>query len=102
MMIANMTWYVVFCGRKTGVFSNWNECHAQVDRFSGACHQKFKTKAEAIAAFNNGLQAHFVPVNQKRMLSWKDLVASESNQSAAELILHLGLQASKHWQVACA
>jgi hypothetical protein len=25
-----MTWYVVFRGYKTGVFSNWRECHARV------------------------------------------------------------------------
>lgn len=46
-----MSWYVVHAGRRTGVFSTWDACHAQVDGFRGACYKKYKTREEAVAAF---------------------------------------------------
>ena len=48
-----MTWYVVHHGRQSGVFSSWEECHAQVNGFKGACYKGYKSKHEAVAAYNN-------------------------------------------------
>ncbi|WP_298440337.1 ribonuclease H family protein [uncultured Ferrimonas sp.] len=45
--------YVVWQGRKPGIYSDWNNCKAQVDGFAGARYKSFKTQAEASAAFNN-------------------------------------------------
>ncbi|MDE6313334.1 MAG: ribonuclease H family protein [Lachnospiraceae bacterium] len=39
--------YAVRKGKKTGIFSTWEECKRQVDGFSGAEYKSFKTKAEA-------------------------------------------------------
>ena len=44
-------YYVVWQGRKTGIFGDWNTCKQQIDSFSGAKYKSFKTKAEAEAAF---------------------------------------------------
>ncbi|XP_023564102.1 ribonuclease H1 isoform X1 [Octodon degus] len=41
--------YAVRRGRKTGVFSTWNECKAQVDRFPAARFKKFASEDEAWA-----------------------------------------------------
>ncbi|KAM6150092.1 ribonuclease H1 isoform 1-T1 [Erethizon dorsatum] len=41
--------YAVRRGRRTGVFSTWNECRAQVDRFPAARFKKFATEDEAWA-----------------------------------------------------
>lgn len=39
--------YAVKAGRKTGVFTTWEECEAQVKGFSGAEYKKFDTMKEA-------------------------------------------------------
>lgn len=41
--------YAVRRGRRTGVFSTWNECRTQVDRFPAARFKKFATEDEAWA-----------------------------------------------------
>lgn len=40
-------YYAVKKGRKTGIFTSWDECKAQVDGFSGAVYKSFKTKEQA-------------------------------------------------------
>ena len=46
-------YYVVWKGRKTGIFTTWNECKKQIDHFSDAKYKSFKTKQEAEEAFNS-------------------------------------------------
>jgi viroplasmin and RNaseH domain-containing protein len=48
-----MSWYVVFRGYKTGVFSNRRECHASVNGFKGACYKGYMTEGEARAGYDN-------------------------------------------------
>lgn len=52
--MAKQKFYVVWKGRKTGVFSTWAECEAQVKGFTGARFKSFATKAEAEKAFSEG------------------------------------------------
>jgi len=44
--------YVVWQGRQTGIFTDWNTCKKHVDQFAGAKYKSFKTRAEAEAAFH--------------------------------------------------
>jgi ribonuclease HI len=44
-------YYVVWKGRKTGVFTSWAECEKQVKGFVGAEFKAFESEAEADAAF---------------------------------------------------
>jgi ribonuclease HI len=44
-------YYVVWKGRKTGVFTAWAECEKQVKGFVGAQYKAFDSEAEADAAF---------------------------------------------------
>lgn len=46
--------YVVWKGRKTGIFTQWDETKQQVEHFAGAKYKSFKTEAEAKAAFSQG------------------------------------------------
>jgi ribonuclease HI len=39
--------YVVWKGRKTGIFSTWKECSAQVDGFTGARYKSFPSRLTA-------------------------------------------------------
>jgi len=45
-------YYVVLKGKKTGIFTNWPDCQAQVNGFKGALYKSFKTLTEAEKAFN--------------------------------------------------
>lgn len=44
-------YYVVWKGRKTGVFTSWAECEKQVKAFVGAQFKAFESEADADAAF---------------------------------------------------
>jgi len=44
--------YVVWQGRETGIFTDWDSCKKQVDQFAGAKYKSFKTQQEAEAAFH--------------------------------------------------
>ena len=45
--------YAVRCGRKTGVFTSWDECKAQVSGFSDAVFKSFKNLQDAEDYVNN-------------------------------------------------
>ena len=44
-------WYAVYGGRVPGVYDEWSECQAQVDRFLGSSHKGFKSKSKAEASY---------------------------------------------------
>ena len=44
-------YYVVWKGRKTGVFTTWRDCERQVKGFVGAQFKAFESEAEADAAY---------------------------------------------------
>jgi ribonuclease HI len=45
-------YYVVWKGRKTGIFSSWQECKASVEGFADAKYKSFDTLPEAKYAFS--------------------------------------------------
>eukprot|EP00208_Stichococcus_sp_RCC1054_P004769 CAMPEP_0206138726 /NCGR_PEP_ID=MMETSP1473-20131121/3518_1 /ASSEMBLY_ACC=CAM_ASM_001109 /TAXON_ID=1461547 /ORGANISM="Stichococcus sp, Strain RCC1054" /LENGTH=365 /DNA_ID=CAMNT_0053532233 /DNA_START=30 /DNA_END=1124 /DNA_ORIENTATION=+ len=47
--MAGTKFYAVAQGRKTGVYTSWNDCEAQVTGSSGAIYKSFKTEKEARA-----------------------------------------------------
>jgi ribonuclease HI len=49
--------YVVWTGRKTGVFTDWATTHQHVDKFPGARFKSFPSRAEAEQAFQAGRPA---------------------------------------------
>jgi ribonuclease HI len=48
-----MKYYVVWKGRKPGIYTTWEECKSQVHKYSGAKYKSFPTLDEAIVAFNS-------------------------------------------------
>jgi ribonuclease HI len=46
-----MAFYVVWKGRKPGVYETWDEARVQVEGFPGALYRKFKTLEDALRAF---------------------------------------------------
>lgn len=49
--MARQKYYVVWKGRKTGVFTTWAECEKQVKGFIGAQYKAFERETEADAAY---------------------------------------------------
>jgi len=47
-------YYVVWAGRKPGIYENWESCRKQTDGFRGARFKSFSNLAEAGAAFSQG------------------------------------------------
>jgi len=52
--LSKRKYYVVWNGRKTGVFQTWEQCKAQVDGYPEARYKSFKSKEEAEAAYKAG------------------------------------------------
>jgi ribonuclease HI len=51
-------YYVVWKGRKTGIFTSWAECEKQVKGFVGAEYKAFGTLKEAETAFRSKYEAY--------------------------------------------
>ncbi len=49
--MAKQKFYVVWKGRKTGVFDTWGKCNEQIIKFPGAVYKSFKSKLLAEEAF---------------------------------------------------
>jgi len=50
-------YYVVWAGRRTGIFTDWDMARQQVDKFAGARYKSFPTREEAELAFRAGRPA---------------------------------------------
>jgi viroplasmin and RNaseH domain-containing protein len=56
-----MRYYVVFVGRKPGVYDYWPDCQTQVHGFPGNSYQGYRSRAEAEHHWNlwmHGLEPH--------------------------------------------
>jgi ribonuclease HI len=49
--MGNQKFYVVWKGRKTGIFPSWEECSTQVTGFNGAEYKSFENRSAAEAAY---------------------------------------------------
>ena len=67
-------YYVVWKGRKTGIYSTWEACEAQVKGFVGAQYKAFSTRAEAEKA----LSGRYGQYSGKPASSQKWLLAREA------------------------
>lgn len=51
-------YYVVWEGRSSGVYDNWELAKEQVDNFPGARYKSFDSETEAVLAFREGKAGH--------------------------------------------
>ncbi|EFM10487.1 ribonuclease H-related protein [Paenibacillus curdlanolyticus YK9] len=51
--------YVVWVGRKPGVYATWAECQKQTHKFDGAKFKSFESKAAADAAYKAGWETNW-------------------------------------------
>ena len=71
--MAKLKFYVVWIGKKTGIFARWEDCREQVEGFDGAKYKGFATKELAEAAFHDDHEIHM----KKDLSSPKKIVCSD-------------------------
>lgn len=57
-MVVKPKYYVVWKGRKTGIFSTWEACAAQVQGYNGARYKSFTSRLAAEQAFKGKYAPH--------------------------------------------
>jgi ribonuclease HI len=68
--MAKQKYYVVWKGRRTGIFKSWETCSAQVTGFTDAKFKSFESLAAAESAFRAGyaeVKAKPAPIVQRQM-----------------------------------
>lgn len=58
--MAKQKFYVVWVGRKPGIYKSWDDCKTQISGFPGARYKSYRTLSEAEAAYNHGPEADLV------------------------------------------
>ena len=89
-MKSGAKFYVVWKGRKTGIFSSWDECKDQISGFEGAQYKSYKTFSEAEIAFEKPYLPEFknksepdtIQINTKPI---KDSIAVDAAWSTSTL-----------------
>ena len=77
--------YVVWQGRETGIFTDWNSCKKQVEKFPGARYKSFPSAAEADAAFKGGTSSSSATASTKSAGSRKNSGQSIKTYTALEI-----------------
>ncbi|MEK3902040.1 ribonuclease H [Paenibacillus sp. FSL R7-0179] len=57
--MAKQKYYVVWEGKKPGVYTTWAECQAQTDHYTGAKYKSYESKAAAETAFKAGWKGNW-------------------------------------------
>ena len=66
-------YYVVWEGRKKGVFTSWNECKKQINGLKGVKYKSFKTKEVAEKAFKGNYEDYIGKKINETTLSKEEL-----------------------------
>lgn len=81
--MAKQKFYVVWVGKRPGVYNSWAECQEQTNQFFDAKFKSFNSSQEAEQAFHDGWQMHWgqkrtaKPVQEKLKSFVKDLPNEE-------------------------
>lgn len=57
--MAKKKYYVVWVGRKPGIYSSWTDCQAQINNFKQAKFKAFTSQEQAKKAYNEGWKTHW-------------------------------------------
>jgi len=73
-MAKKQKFYVVWKGKRTGIFESWEDCKAQITGIKGAEYKSFSTFAEAKKAFNGNYLEYKGTKKGKPSLSPEELL----------------------------
>jgi len=57
--MAKQKHYVVWVGRKPGIYTSWADCQEQINKFDDARFKSYETKTEADKAYKEGWKKHW-------------------------------------------
>lgn len=80
--MAKTKFYVVWVGRRPGIYHSWAECAAQVDGFPGAKYKSFESEQQAKAAFQQGWQ-QYIGIKPSSLRLPPDVIADSLSVDAA-------------------
>jgi ribonuclease HI len=66
-------YYVVWQGKRPGIYTTWDECSAQIKGVQGAKYKAFTSRDEAEEAFNSNYKAYVGKKQKKGSLSAEEL-----------------------------
>ncbi|MBE7629489.1 viroplasmin family protein [Tenacibaculum piscium] len=70
--MAKKKYYVVWKGKKTGIYTSWNDCKKQITNFQGAQYKAFVDEKEAKIAFTKNYNDYKGKDTKKVILSDKE------------------------------
>ncbi len=73
-MAKTKKFYVVWKGKKPGIYESWDDCKAQIEGFKGAQYKSFQEFAEAKKAFNSNYLEYKGSSKGKKELSPEELL----------------------------
>lgn len=77
--------YVVWVGRETGVFTNWDQTKQLVDKYPKARYKSFKTREEAEKAYSSGFKS--TKSNNSGQATKKRVGATSAKKSEAPAVI---------------
>lgn len=83
--MAKSKFYVVWQGKQTGIFTDWETCRQQVQGVTGAKYKSYTTRVEAEAAFGSGPQAKGAPGSKSKKTASRNTVKTWSDKEIKEL-----------------
>ncbi|BBH22938.1 ribonuclease H [Paenibacillus baekrokdamisoli] len=81
--MAKQKFYVVWVGRKPGVYVSWSDCQEQINKFDDAKFKSFETKAAAEEAYKAGWKKHWGQGSKGPSSSQPQKSSSKRSSSAA-------------------
>jgi len=82
-IMAKQKYYVVWVGKKPGIYTSWSDCQQQVNGFEGAKFKAYESKAEAEKAYAQGWQSHWGNNKGKAASSASGYAASKSKKTVS-------------------
>lgn len=72
--MAKKKYYVIWEGRKKGIFETWDECKKYVDNFFGAKYKSFPSRVSAETAYSDGYKKYWgLKQKTKKILSEEEI-----------------------------
>jgi ribonuclease HI len=65
-MVKKQRFYVVWEGRKNGIFNNWAKCKESIDGYEGAKYKAFDSEMEALQAYKQSYYDYYKQVNKEK------------------------------------
>ncbi|RVT57807.1 viroplasmin family protein [Niallia taxi] len=80
--MAKQKYYVVWNGRKPGIYTTWAECEKQTKGFQGAAFKSFPTQSEAVQAYNQGAASRSVSNGKSGASALKSSTAAPIDENS--------------------